>query len=90
MDQTLPTCPTSCLRISDSTLIEPLQDTHPYPADRAFVISLHRSADVGAGQMRGRIVYLAGDQRADFATCADLLPTLQALIATCLCLVASH
>ena len=77
-------------RISDGSLAAPLQDLHPYPADRSFVIKLHRSADLVAGQLHGRIVHLAGEQRADFSASAGLLPALQALIAVCLSPGGSH
>ena len=59
---------------------EPLQATHPYPADRSFVIKLHRDADLAGGELRGRIVHLMSDDRGDFAGTASLLSTLRALI----------
>ena len=59
---------------------EPLQTTHPYPADRSFVIKLHRDADLAGGELRGRIVHLMSDDRGDFAGSASLLSTLHALI----------
>lgn len=66
--------------ISDSPETEPLQAVHPYPADRSFVLKLHRSADLAAGELRGRIVHLASDQRADFNDADTLLPMLRALV----------
>lgn len=58
----------------------PLQATHPYPAERSFVIKLHRDADLAGGELRGRIVHLMSDDRGDFAGTASLLSTLHALI----------
>ena len=57
-----------------------LQSTHPYPADRSFVLKLHRDADLAGGEWRGRIVHLVSDERADFVGNLELLLTLEALI----------
>ncbi len=60
---------------------EPLHTTHPYPADRSFVLKLHRDADLACGELRGRIVHLVSDERNDFVGATGLLLALQALIA---------
>ena len=57
-----------------------LQSTQPYPADRSFVLKLHRDADLAGGELRGRIVHLVSDERGDFFGSAELLLTLGALI----------
>ena len=57
-----------------------LQSTHPYPADRSFVLKLHRDMDLAGGELRGRIVHLVSDERADFVGSAELLLTLEALV----------
>ncbi len=59
---------------------EPLQTTHPYPVERSFVLKLHRDAQWQGGELRGRIVHLASDQRADFVGAEGLLSALQSLI----------
>lgn len=57
-----------------------LQSTQPYPADRSFLLKLHRDADLAGGELRGRIVHLVSDERADFVGSVELLLTLGALI----------
>ena len=66
--------------ISDSMAAEPLQAAHPYPPERSFVLKLHRSADLAAGDLKGRIVHLASHHRADFNHADALLPVLRALV----------
>lgn len=59
---------------------EPLQSTQPYPIDRSFVIKLHRDANVGGGELRGRIVHLVSDRRIDFVGADGMVRTLASLI----------
>ena len=60
---------------------EALHTTHPYPADRSFVLKLHRDADLAGRELRGRLVHLVSDKRSDFVGATGLLLALQALIA---------
>ncbi|GEM_PF-1669154 len=59
---------------------EPLQSIHPYPLERSFVLKLHRESDLVGGELRGRVVHVASDLRADFVGTAELMSSLQSLI----------
>lgn len=61
-----------------------LQTTPPYPLERAFVLKLHRDADLGAGKLRGRLLHVMTDERIDFEGSHDLAHALEALIVTSL------
>ena len=67
----------------------PLNTTHPFPADRSFVLKLHRDADLAGRELRGRIVHLVSDERSDFVGATGLLLALQALIAASVPLTAA-
>jgi hypothetical protein len=54
-------------------LSEPLQTANPYPHSRAFVLKLHRDADVVQGALRGRIEHVASGIRGEFSGTEQLL-----------------
>jgi hypothetical protein len=51
----------------------PLQTANPYPHSRAFVIKLHRDADVLRGVLLGRVEHVASGIRGEFNSAEQLL-----------------
>jgi hypothetical protein len=56
----------------------PLESTNPYPHTGAFVLRLHRDADLLHGVLRGRIEHVASGMRGEFGDAAQLLGWLVA------------
>ena len=52
---------------------EALQSANPYPHSRAFVLKLHRDADLLHGVLRGRIEHVASGMRGEFNGTEQLL-----------------
>ena len=52
---------------------EALQSANPYPHSRAFVVKLHRDADLLRGVLRGRIEHVASGIRGEFNGTEQLL-----------------
>lgn len=63
---------------------ETLQSMPPYPLDRAFVLKLHRDADLRCGELCGRLVHVASDERIDFTDAESLRRAVEALVDACL------
>lgn len=53
-----------------------LQTTQLHPLDRTFVLKLHRDARIRQGELRGRLLHVLSDARADVSSVADLLEAL--------------
>ena len=52
---------------------EALRTANPYPHSRAFVLKLHREADIQRGVLRGRIEHVASGTRGEFDGIEQLL-----------------
>ena len=52
---------------------EALRTANPYPHSRAFVLKLHREADIQRGVLRGRIEHVASGMRCEFDGIQQLL-----------------
>jgi hypothetical protein len=50
------------------------------PSDRAFVVQLHRDADVGQGDFRGRVEHLVSMQATHFESVEELLAFIMRVV----------
>ncbi len=53
-----------------------LETSQLHPLERTFVLKLHRDARIRQGELRGRLLHVLSDARADVSSVADLLEAL--------------
>lgn len=54
-------------------MTEMSEPDQPLPAERAFVVQLHREADVARGRVVGRVVHVVSGRTVHFDNLEDLL-----------------
>ena len=57
-----------------------LQTAQLHPLERTFVLKLHRDSRIRQGELRGRVLHVLSDARADVASVADLLEALSTFV----------
>jgi hypothetical protein len=60
---------------------QPFGDAPAYPAQRAFVVQLHATADLAQGQVVGRVEHVLSGQATRFVTLDALLAFMVRVVA---------